>query len=1023
LLIVLVPAQANPIVAWRPSHASQIFPGITQDRLPCEDIPVLLTRAAQLRSHWKRDSLQQAITVLERARSCSSGIDSSREADSLTAIGEIYFILNDYSKSVDAYTRAVERRKTGSDRHAEVIALTDLARVSVYAGNNQQARDAAESALKISAAQSDNIGTAHALQVMGLALYFSGESRKALDYENQALLLVKETDEQELLAYIHLTLGYIHNDIDDLEEALSDYNQALAIWRSLHNKWGESKTLTSIGLVQTLVGDRQAALSSLTATLSILDEIGDRQLIGAALNNIAYVYQTLGEFDLALQYFQRALNIYKDIKFQLGEALTLQYCGDVQALKGDLKSALSYYELAIPLSRTVKNVLLEADGLNSLGSFYFMLGDRKKARELFEQSLSVFSQENHWRGQSSALSNIGYYFESEGDVARAHDSYIQALSFARSARDTDGAASILYNLARVELRMGELSASREHIEESLRLHEISRAKVGNQELRVSYFATVHQHYEFYIDLLMQLHKQQPAAGFDVKALQASERARARSLLELLSQTGSTLGKTIDPELVRRERALRDAMNEELLRDSGRSLTSAPKDKDAAKVEQQYQEVKAQLRATSPGYASIVLPEELNLSEVQSKLLDVNTAILEYSLGEKKSFLWLVTSDGARSYELPPRAEIEKSATDLSRLLARSGGGPVQDRKRSDPVEDYWRQAASFSNMVLPGDLSKTKAKRLVIIADGVLQNIPFSALTSPDSPSSAQPRALLDDYELINLPSIAVLSVIRKETKDRHSESLSVAIIADPVFESTDPRVKHNKAKPPSNKRFVTSDGNSAKDDLVSAKSSRFLHSSGFEKGIPRLPFSRQEAQSILALSVTGDSFAALDFKANYSTVMSGVLSKYRYLHFATHGIVNSAHPELSGILLSMVDERGRPQQGFLQLSDIYSLTLSADLVVLSACQTGLGKDMEGEGIIGLTRGFFYAGASRVVSSFWNIDDAATAELMRKFYEGILIQKLAPAAALRSAQLETRKQRRYRSPYYWAGFTVQGKWN
>ena len=522
---------------------------------------------------------------------------------------------------------------------------------------------------------------------------------------------------------------------------------------------------------------------------------------------------------------------------------------------------------------------------------------------------------------------------------------------------------------------------------------------------------------------MQLHKEQPAAGFDVKALQASERARARSLLELLSQTGSTLGKTIDPELVRRERALRDVLNEELLRDSGRSVTSAPKDKDSAKVEQQYEEVKAQLRAASPGYASIVLPEDLNLSEVQSNLLDVDTAILEYSLGEKKSFLWLITSGGARSYELPPRAEIEKSATDLSRSLARSGGGPVQDIKSSDSVEDYWRRAASFSKMVLPGDLSKTKTKRLVIIADGVLQNMPFSALTSPDSPSPAQPRALLEDYELINLPSIAVLSAIRKETKDRHSESLSVAIIADPVFESTDPRVKRNKAQPVSNKRLVRPDGNSTKDDLTSATSSRFLRSSGFEKGIPRLPFSRQEAQSILALSVTGDSFAALDFKANYSTVMSGVLSKYRYLHFATHGIVNSAHPELSGILLSMVDERGRPQQGFLQLSDIYLVNLSADLVVLSACQTGLGKDMKGEGIIGLTRGFFYAGASRVVASLWNVDDAATAELMRKFYEGILIHKLAPAAALRSAQLETRKQRRYRSPYYWAGFTVQGKWN
>lgn len=166
----------------------------------------------------------------------------------------------------------------------------------------------------------------------------------------------------------------------------------------------------------------------------------------------------------------------------------------------------------------------------------------------------------------------------------------------------------------------------------------------------------------------------------------------------------------------------------------------------------------------------------------------------------------------------------------------------------------------------------------------------------------------------------------------------------------------------------------------------------------------------------------ALDFNANRVTATSSDLGQYRIVHFATHGLLNSEHPELSGIVLSLVDEQGRPQDGFLRLREIYNLNLPAELVVLSACRTGLGKEIKGEGLVGLTRGFMYAGAARVVASLWKVQDDATAELMKRFYLGMLKDGMRPAAALRSAQVEMWKQKRWRSPYYWAAFVLQGEW-
>jgi CHAT domain-containing protein len=259
-----------------------------------------------------------------------------------------------------------------------------------------------------------------------------------------------------------------------------------------------------------------------------------------------------------------------------------------------------------------------------------------------------------------------------------------------------------------------------------------------------------------------------------------------------------------------------------------------------------------------------------------------------------------------------------------------------------------------------------------------------------------------------------VLAVLRREIRGRQAASKAVAVIADPVFEADDPRVATASPRPhPVAAPAPASDLRRALRDVG------MLREGGLS--VPRLLSSRQEADAIIA-AAAGAGISATDFAASRATATSPELGQYRIVHFATHGLLNSEHPELSGLVLSLVNEQGKDQDGFLRLHDIYNLNLPVDLVVLSACNTGLGKEVRGEGLVGIVRGFMYAGAARVVSSLWKVDDEATAELMKRFYQQMLQGGLTPAAALRAAQVDMWQQKRWRSPYYWAAFGLQGEW-
>jgi CHAT domain-containing protein len=307
---------------------------------------------------------------------------------------------------------------------------------------------------------------------------------------------------------------------------------------------------------------------------------------------------------------------------------------------------------------------------------------------------------------------------------------------------------------------------------------------------------------------------------------------------------------------------------------------------------------------------------------------------------------------------------------------------------------------------------------LLIVADGALQYVPFPALLVSEKGGGLVP--LIVEHELISLPSASTLIMLRREFSGRKPAPNLLAVLADPVFDLDDSRVKRpNKAgvrsAGPSSQRH---EGKSTDLPTIREESTN----QPAEGGWPRLLFTRMEADAIIKTARSRKIKKALGFEASKALATSPVLSSFRILHFATHGIINSVYPELSGIVLSLVDENGSPQDGFLRLHEVYNLKLTAELVVLSACQTGLGKEMFGEGLVGLTRGFMYAGVPRVVASLWNVKDEATAELMKRFYAAMFREGKTASAALQAAQASLWRDRDWQSSYYWAGFVIQGDW-
>lgn len=999
----------------------------------------LFAEAERLVGERKLNSLPSAIAKYEEAIAHWRTAGRLEEvAVTLRNIGEAYLLLARNDQALEFYNQALQLSQLTGDRQLEIESLNSIGFIQNEKGAPNIARDYCNRALSLSQDVNYSEGEARALNNLGLTHYNSGDMRQALTLFKQALAIWPTANDRAGQAETLLHVGYAYDDLGETRRAMGYFNQSLSLARKTKDYRTQILSLAVLGLAYTWSGEKNRAFDSFKEAIEIAQLIGDRFSHAVSLNGIAYYYDDLGKDEAALNNYNQAALIFNEIGNHSYEAFTLGYAAHIYFALGDTTQALECYKRQLEISKSLPNPRMEAYSLRDIGAVHASLENWQEALSLYESALVLSKQVADLRGQAYILNRMGLIHNQfqRWDLAQA--CFDEALQLLRSVEDQSGEILTLYNIARLRRDAGELEQASAAIQNALQLIERMRANVISDDLRASYLASVYQCYELYIDVLMQMHKQEPTSGYDAAAFIVSERGRARSLLDMLMESRADIRQGIDPGLLQKRRSLQQLLNAKAERHTRLLVERQPsesasqsdgkrEDKDVATLAKEIEEltirfhdVEAEIKIKSPRYATLTQPEPLSLTQLQ-KLLDRNTVLLEYSLGEKRSYVWVVTRQSLNTYELPPSNEIEAAAREFGRLItAREtdvvGETFVVREKRVNEADAQLNITAHrLSRMTLEPVASHLGTSRIVIVADGALQSIPFAALPDPRDPSGQAP--LVVTHELSNLPSLSTLEVLRKELRRRKRAPRTLAVLADPVYEVDDGRIKRNQ------KTRFNGHVTEQKGPLAFAEPFTEPRDTAVAGGFKRLPFSRREAQEISRLVHPRKRKLALDFGASRRMALGSELSRYRMIHFAAHGFLNDEHPELSGIVLSLVNEYGDKQDGFLRLNEIYNLKLKADLVVLSACQTALGKYVKGEGIVGLTRGFMYSGAARVSATLWKVDDNATSLLMRRFYNEMLKGKrLKPPAALRAAQIHMMKQPQWSSPYFWAAFIMHGEW-
>ena len=999
--------------------------------------------AEELHDRWEVESFRKAVEKYSEAAALWEG-EGGRAAAALAApmhlrAGDIHFLLSEYPEAAAQYERALALWGAGAEALGQVEALNAIGYVRIYLGDNRGARGYAERALALlkrlgpavrSGARA-RLAEAWAYNSLGEVCYSTGDLRTSLSFFERALALWTWVGDRRGEALAHLNLGHSLSDLGDRHKAAEHFGAALSRSEEVDDRRGLALAQTALGGVKAFLGESETAFDLHRRAAAAFQAMGNHQGEAAALNGIAHVYENLNELQGALEYYGRGLTIYERMGNRDFAALNHLYVGRIHQLLGDDQLALRYYQECLRLSQEVGNREMEAHALKGIGAVYVSSGESVPAAEHLGAALRLYRVLGNRRGQAYTLNHIAQLHCAAGRHTEALSSYKRALQLIREVTDRRGEAMILFNNAQAERRRGHLDAALALARESIETIESLRSNVSNMELRTSYFASVYQHYELYVDLLMSLHRLRPGRGYAAAAFLASERGRARTLLESL--TGEKVDwRNGDSDILRHEREIQQQLDSKA--EARTRRLNERRTEDAAQLAREIhaltienEDVRARIRERLQRYASLTQPGILRLGDVQRELNDGETLLLEFTLGEERSYLWEVSADAVEAYELPAAAVIEDEARKVYALLSK------RPRPTGVPAPawsvEYLQHAAGLSRMLLGQVKGLHKAKRLLIVGDGPLHYIPFEALPEPDTTSvpadgqvgDAGPRPLFLRYEIVGLPSAQVLSAIRRDQNCLDGQPKMVAVLADPVFDKEDPRVRARTGAADSVAGEGTPEsppGEPKGSDLEMAFRDVAPQATG--DTIWRLPATMREARTIVSLAPTGSGLLLTGFDANRDQVSSEALTQFRIIHFATHGIMDNEHPEMSGIVLSLVDEQGKDRNGFLRLHDIYQLTLPAELVVLSACKTGLGKNVRGEGIVGLTRGFMYAGSKSVVATLWQVDDDATAFFMEHFYTALLRDNATPAAALQSAKREMWRHNKWRQPYFWAGFVLQG---
>jgi len=834
-----------------------------------------------------------------------------------------------------------------------------------------------------------------------------------------------------------------------------------------------------------------AALAPLSEALKSYKSGGDMNGIGVTSDALGDLYLQEGQYEVALGYFQSARQAFVANKEMLNASLLISKIGETYLLLdkiADAKAAfVQFGSQAAPPSATdtVRHKTFFAYSRNKLGEGRadYLLGQHQAAEADFKDLLTAASSptardQEATRFRIAAVTNLGDVLFRKGDLAAARVRYNEAIQLARRDRRIDlewaakaGLGKTLWALSQrapttrlrtpadpTDRRAAHASVQTQESAEKLQadalnayrdaladIETVVEGSIRGHEARTTFLSTTSQVFaeaaalNAEMSLATKRNARTAATGsslrFTAEGFRIAEQGRARSLLDVLADGHAVISAGVPPDLIKRRSE--NLAHQQLI---GAQLTgvslageTAPQaftelEAELERLAVEFESLENQIKAASPRLDSLVHTRSLTLDEVQRRVLDDETALVEYSLGEQSSYLWVITRQSAALFKLPAGATMDQLAMDFRaqlippRLQRRNVGidVPTTDQQRgvglgtATPATDtaaFSRASHALYEVALAPAASMIGNRRLVIVADGALNFVPFEALVTTDRGGDYSSLDYLIKTNKVSYePSASVTAAVRDQ---KRAVGRNILLVADPVFSANDSRLQTGAA---TNRTEVTR--GLGLDSAVTD-----VNGPSGPLRLPRLAGTRIEAEQIGRLAKASGAQADLwlDLGANEDDLKHRDIQTYRALHIATHGVLDATRPQFSGLVLSLVGNKN-DDDGFLRTGEVFNLRLGAPLVMLSACETGLGKVNRGEGVVGLSRAFMYAGATTVGVTLWSVADKPTAELMTDFYRRLLGPNPSPSEAIREAQLAMISGKKYSAPFYWAPFVLVGEW-
>jgi len=823
----------------------------------------------------------------------------------------------------------------------------------------------------------------------GKACRLNGKYDKSIQLFSAAISLSKEIQSPELELKCTRLMSLTYWELNDFNHFFLLNSRALELAEMLKHNKEKGKCLNNIGAYYSRLDKISAALTAYEKALLIAKEEESAEDTAISLLNIGGIWSDLGNYERSLEYLKQALEIDKKLSDKSSIAKDLNNIGIALRLKGlanenkeDFNQAEKIFQQSLAIAKAEADNIVTTQVLNNLGSIYSDLGRSTQALECFKSAARIAENANDFSYLGMVYNNIGIVYSNLGNFEESTKNYEKALSLDSLFKNGTFIWETFYELGNTHKKQNNYVRALNDFKNAIASIESVRSRITIEDLKASYLGTDNriEVYQNLIDLLITLHKTDPAKGYDKEAFNYLERGKARAFLDSLEVSEVDVSQGINPILANREK--------EAMRDISKAYSKllaadvSPEDKEIISaqiksLEDQLDILKREIRMASPAYADLRYPKVITYDEVQKELLAPHEAYFAYSIGKETSYTFVVLHDGLRIFKLPPRKVIQKQV-----IAYRKAISDCQNK-------DFHLGRELYQELVSPG--IEPGIKDIVFIPDDILNLLPFETLLTNQEPCSW----LIREFQVGYVPSLSSLRILRQRHQNSSKPHKDLLAIGD-------------------------TDYNMGQGGSTVVPALDILYSSASSPSISLTPlkYSATEIESISRLFPANRVTVLEKQEATERWLKSSPLTDYKIIHFATHSLIDDKKPARSAILLSF--NKGKAGEGLLQARDIYNLKMHAELVTLSACQTGLGQFIRGEGIEGLSRAFFYAGASSVLMSLWAVNDQATSLLMEGFYRHLRGSE-SLMGALRNAKLEMINSRTLSHPFYWAGFVINGK--